>query len=117
MRIRLLLLFMLLAGLISAQIELVPPSHPVYDFVKRMQMKEVITGYNSAVIPVSREKVAAYLKETDKNSKLISQTDKKILEDYKTEFEYDLHRTLKNTSDFFAFDSFDLFKDNKQKYL
>ncbi|MFZ1459851.1 MAG: hypothetical protein WAU38_03550, partial [Ignavibacteria bacterium] len=45
-----------------SQVELVPPDNPVYNYLQRMLVMNVITDYNPANIPVSRETVSAYLK-------------------------------------------------------
>ena len=121
----------LLAASAIAQVEMVPPSHPVYEFLKRMQIKEIIPDYNSASIPLSRQKIADYLKvielrargndksmRIDKfDSKILSSTDNKLLNDYNVEFEFDIRKTTSNSSNLLSFKSFDVFKDNKQKYI
>jgi hypothetical protein len=99
-----------------SQIELVPPSHPVYDFLKRMQLKEIIPDYNSANIPISRGEIAKYLKIID--GQKISSVDKKLMEDYKVEFEYDIYGSLKKSKSLFRnVDSRSFFGNNNQKYF
>lgn len=102
---------------VNAQLELVSASHPVYDFLKRMQLKGVIKDFNSSSIPISRSEVSAYLKRIELSNSL-SGTDKKILGDYKIEFEYELSRTLKNSGSVVnKFDEESVLGNNKQKYI
>ena len=103
--------------LVFAQVELVPTNHQVYDYLKRMQLKEIISDYNSAISPVSRGEIAKYLNIIE-SSKNLSVTDKKLLEDYKIEFEYDINKTVAKSSSLTKkFDNESLFGNKKQKYL
>jgi len=80
------LLFVILFVMVSSiysQVELVPPSHPVYDYIKRMQLLGVIEDYNSSVIPLSREQIANYINIINDNSNSLSGTDRKILKRFK----------------------------------
>ena len=79
-----------------AQVEMVPPEHGVYLFLKRMQLEGKIEGYNSSNIPVSRAEIADYLKVL--NEAKMSSTDKKLFEDFLIEFSYDINKNLKNPS-------------------
>lgn len=100
-----------------AQLELVPASHPVYDFLKRMQLENTIPRYNSSLIPISRGEIAEYLKTVNEKGKL-SATDKKILEDYFIEFEFELQKSTNKSSSLFGkFEGESLFSNKKQKYV
>ncbi|MBL7129191.1 MAG: hypothetical protein ISS16_09445 [Ignavibacteria bacterium] len=112
-----LFLFIMVSSIYS-QVELVPPSHPVYDYIKRMQLLGVIEDYNSSSIPLSREQIASYIKIINKNQKKISGTDRKILKDLNVEFEYDINGKTKDASGLFnSMDFEDIFSNKKQKYL
>ncbi|MFC2093836.1 capsule assembly Wzi family protein [Bacteroidota bacterium] len=112
-----LFLFIMVSSIYS-QVELVPPSHPVYDYIKRMQLLEVIEDYNSSAIPLSREQIAGYIKIINDNSNKISRTDKKILNDLNVEFEYDVSGNSRDASGLFNSTDFkDIFSNKKQKYL
>lgn len=101
----------------SAQLELVPASHPVYDFLKRMQLENIIPGYNSSLIPISRGEVSEFLKTVNEKGKP-GPTDRKILEDYLIEFEYDIYKSTKKSVSLFGKSGRDyLLSINKQKYL
>jgi hypothetical protein len=111
-------IFIVFADLLFSQVELVPPSHPVYDYLKRMQLLNIINDYNSSVIPVSRQQIADYLKIIDERKAKINNLDKSILRDYMIEFEYDINKTVNSSYSLFKkFDVNEIFSDRKQKYL
>lgn len=102
---------------IHSQVELVPVSHPVYDFLKGMQLKGIIKEYNSSMIPISRGEVSTYLKKIGK-SELLTKTEKKIVEDFNTEFEFDINGSLINSVSLLKkFDENSFFSNKKQKYI
>ena len=113
-----LILFVVLVPLSSySQSELVPSSHPVYDFLKRMSLEGLISDYNSSVMPLSRKTVAGYLKTINSSSDKtrISTVDKKILDDYFIEFGYEIYGDLRNASK--IYDGWKIFDDKKQKFV
>lgn len=111
-------IFAACANFLFAQVELVPPSHPVYDFLKKMQLMNVIDNFNSSSIPVSRKQVANHLKVINENKTKLGYIDKEILSDYLVEFEFDVNKTLNSSYALFKkFDIKDVFNDKKQKYL
>jgi hypothetical protein len=111
-------LLLVLSPVVKAQVELVPTSNNVYDFLDRMSVNGIIENYSSSMIPVSRREIARYLEEIKSKSSKLSRTDKKFLNDYYIEFEYDINHTLKNSSSFFSNLKFsDIFHNKKQKYL
>ena len=115
--ILIILIFLLISGNSFAQLELLSASHPVYDFLKRMQLEKVISGYNSSLIPISRNEVAGYLKIIKEN-KQINSVDRKILEDYLIEFEYDISKTRNNSTSLVnKFEGKSIFGNKKQKYF
>lgn len=110
-----------------SQVELVPVSHPVYDFLKRMDLEGIIPDYNSSILPISRQKVANYLRtisdvsmkglrSEDKIKNSLSPVDKKILSDYEVEFGYELKGNL-NKSSVSIFNGGNASDNDKQKYL
>lgn len=119
--VSLIFLFILIISgqnLLNAQVELVPVSNPVYDFLKRMQLEGFIPEYNSSNIPVSRAEVADYLKVIKSNSQKLEAIDKNLLSDYFVEFGYDLDKTLNTSSSFLGKKrSGKIFDDKKQKYI
>ncbi len=114
-----LLLFVLLtAGKTFSQVELVPLSNPVYEFLDRMNTNKVIEGYSSSMSPISRRETAGFLTEINSKRKKITKTDRDLLDYYLTEFEYDAYKTLSKSSNFFSKKGIgELFSNKKQKYL
>ncbi len=113
------ILFLLFAYPLLSQVELVSVSSPVYSFLKRMQVLDIVPDYNSSNIPLSREEIGKYLKTINSQIKLLSKTDIKLLGDFLIEFEYDIDGTLNKSKDLFAknFDIGRLFDDKRQKYV
>ena len=73
-----LLLVIILASQAYSQIELVPVSHKVYPFLKRMELKGLIQNYNSANLPLSRKDVATFLNEISDKTSELSSAEKKM---------------------------------------
>ncbi len=101
-----------------AQIEMVAPSHSVYDFLKRMQISEII-DYNSSQTPISRGEIGKFLTTINSNRDKLTSVDKKILDDYLAEFEYDMGKqVVAKTSSFIeGWEAKKMFSNSKQKYL
>ena len=99
-----------------SQVELVPPDNPVYNYLQRMLVMNIITDYNPANIPVSRETVSEYLKIIESKQDRISSTDRKLLNDFSTEFEYDLKGSVKKSASLFK-EVKNIFSDDRQKNL
>lgn len=111
----------LLAPAVSeAQVELVPVQSNIYPFLEMMSMKGLI-NYNNASIPISRRRVAIYLKELDRQKSKMSTTEQKILNDYMVRFSYDLNKNMDQsyslTSEFTPDSILQIFSDRKQKHL
>jgi hypothetical protein len=103
---------------LKAQVELVPVSNPVYDFLKRMQLEEIIPDYNSSNIPISRAEVADFLKTIKSQYNNLARIDRNLLDDYYVEFSFDINRDLKSTTSFFGKDkNTNIFEDRKQKHI
>jgi len=100
-----------------SQVELVPVGHPVYDFLKRADLNGWIEGYNSAILPISREATAKFIKFIKLNveSSKLSSVDKKLLSDYEVEFGYDIDGSLKKSGG--VLQGVNIFDNDKQKYL
>lgn len=102
----------------SSQVELVPVTNPLYDYLNRMFSTKIISDYSSSMAPISRREAANLLLEIDSKRTKISKTDRELLDYYKVEFEYDMYGTTKNSSDFFSKKGVgELFSNKKQKYL
>ena len=92
--------------------------NPVYGFLKRLQLKDLIPEYNSSAIPVSRGQVGNYLSTIKNNLSKLTSTDREILKDYEVEFEYDMTgKTVSQNNLFTKAGMNNLFNRNIQKHL
>jgi hypothetical protein len=79
-----------MSSLAFAQLENVPVDNPVYEFLKRMEVKRIIPQYPDAVLPLSRREVAELLKTIDQHRSEITATERDVLDDFKVEFAQEL---------------------------
>ncbi|MCL6098259.1 MAG: hypothetical protein M1391_06770, partial [Bacteroidetes bacterium] len=113
-----LLLFLFSAVNIFSQQELVPVSHKVYQFLKRMELKGVIENYNSSNLPLSRKDVAIFLREIQEKQSNLDSSEKKVFKDLLIEFHFDLEKNLEGSYSFFKKPSLgEIFNDDNYKYL
>jgi hypothetical protein len=85
----------LLVGICSipsyAQTELVPAEHEIYNFLKRLQIKGVLTErYSSSFLPYDRRAIAKLIDDIIEKRERLSRTEIDALERFKTEFSYEL---------------------------
>lgn len=110
--------WILLMSTAYAQRELLPPSHPVYKFLLRQQMRGVLQDFRWGVLPLTRGDVARFLLTAQDRDDELSRVDQQKLIDFTAEFEYDMKRTLLRASPFLpAFSFSTLFDNRRQKYL
>ncbi len=64
---------------VPAQVETIPADHQVYAFLKNMYLKGALENYDDVVLPLSKERVAAYLKEIDSRQELLTASEKELL--------------------------------------
>lgn len=105
----------------DAQVENVPLSNPVYDFLKEMRVKGIITDYYDDDPNMSRFQIADNLREMLKKEKKLSMVEKSILKKYMIEFVPE-EMSERNTMSLFGgnmktSNGFKDFFSNKQKYL
>ncbi|MEP7146058.1 MAG: capsule assembly Wzi family protein [bacterium] len=111
------ILFIFLIKTCYSQVELVPPGHAVYNYLQRMQTMKILPDYNPASIPVSRELISSFLRIISESKSKITSTDKKLLMDYETEFQYELTGNFKKSAALFNEGFKNIFSDNRQKYM
>ncbi len=76
--------FILISFLIIAvnnsfcQVDNIDTGHPVYDFLKELQVRNIISGYSDAVLPLSRGDILSKLLEAE-NSRKLNQGDREYL--------------------------------------
>jgi hypothetical protein len=86
-----LLLVSLLLGAVIAypQAENLPIGHPVYDFLKRLEVKGVVRGFDDVVLPLSRRACASILARADSNRARLSEAERGRLDDFLSEFRFE----------------------------
>ena len=104
-----------------SQIENAPLSNDVYNFLKEMQVKQVISGVNDDNPNLSRFQIADFLNAIQMKGNELSATEKKLLDKYMIEFVPDV-MSKKNTASMFKSNmdvsgGFKHILSDKQKYL
>jgi hypothetical protein len=105
----------------NAQVENVRADHSVYEFLHRMEVQKVLVSYHGTVLPMSRNKVAGYIKELYQKRDRLTSTDRELLNIYVLEFAYDLKLDTSRNTQLLGDGEFgQRFRDivtHKQKYL
>ncbi|MBU2636562.1 MAG: hypothetical protein KJ963_05690 [Bacteroidetes bacterium] len=104
------------APILSGQAENVPANHSVYQFLKRMEVKKIISQYHDAVLPLSRKEIAQFILQIKKHKEELTNTEKEILSDFIIEFEYELFKSTNNSFSLFGRMESGKFFD-KEKYF
>jgi hypothetical protein len=73
-----------------AQSVYVPLGHEAYDFLKRMEARQLFIGYKDAALPLSRMQVATYLETLETKVDDMSRVERETFEFLKTEFNYEI---------------------------
>lgn len=63
-----------------AQIENVTVRHPIYPFLKKMQVQGVLKNYDDMIIPFSRQEVSSFLLQIDSSKNELSTSDREFLD-------------------------------------
>jgi hypothetical protein len=74
-----------------AQAENVPAGHPVYVFLKRMEVKGIISRYHDAILPIGRREVAEFLVSIQEHNSRLSTAERGWLRDFLSEFQFDIN--------------------------
>lgn len=115
------LILLITALSISAQIENVPIDHGVYTFLKEMEVKKIIHGIDEDIPNLRYGEVKEFLKEIESKQAQLSNTEKALLKKYRVEFFYE---EMNNDNTWLMFGKspnlftspFSLF-DDRQKFL
>ena len=114
---KLLLILFLMSIHLLAQDDYISVNNQVYGFLERMESMHFISGYNSFEVPKPRKEIVNYLKHVIENESKLDKTDYNILQDLKTEFEFELYGTLTNSRAILGNGEYDPFsQDNKYLY-
>lgn len=111
-----LVLVILINFSLTAQSEYVPVNNRVYEFLERMESLHLLDSYNSFEVPKDRKEISSYLVQLINNDSRLDEVDKLILDDLKTEFEYELYGTLNNSQSIINGESYNPF-NQKEHYL
>ena len=110
-------------GSASAQVETVPVNHPVYTFLKRMEVKGAIERYHDAILPLSRKEVGHFLTAIKGRSSELTGAEQGYLADFLSEFQFDItgttegfHSLVGSTEPTFGGALAQMFT-NREKYL
>ena len=102
---------------IYSQVGIVKIGHPIYQFLQRMHTNQIISKYDEFQLPKTRKQISNYLNQVIENKLYLNNIDKKILDDFLVEFEFDLLESINKSSKLLPFNNgFNLF-DNKERYL
>ena len=99
-----------------AQSEYVSADNPVYNFLERMETLKIISNYNSFQIPKTRNEISRFIEEVIDNQNKLDEIDKKILDDFKIEFEFELNGSLLQSQSIIGKGEYNPISQ-KQKYL
>jgi hypothetical protein len=75
---------------VLAQSVYVPVQHEVYDFLKRMEARQLFTDYQDAAKPLSRLQIAAALFKLEQRTSDMTRMERETFEFMKTEFHYEI---------------------------
>jgi len=79
--------FLLINFTLLAQVENVPVSNPVYNFLLRAETKGLLPHYSLSILPWQKHTVISALKLIRENDSLLSENEKNILNNFEREFE------------------------------
>lgn len=121
-----LLLLVLIFGIsvcAFGQAEEVPVYHPVYTFLKRMEVQGKIERFHDAILPLSRKDVGRFLLALKELEATLTDAERGFLEDYLFEFQFDItgslssfHTLIESEDSTFGNALANTFS-NKEKYL
>jgi hypothetical protein len=79
---------------LAAQAETVPAHHPVYTFLKRMEVRGMVGHYFDALLPLSRSNIGALLVEAATHAPALTRAERDRLEDFRAEFRPETDSTM-----------------------
>ena len=86
------ILFFLFSVSAYAQSVYVPVQHEVYDFLKRMEARELFTDYKDAAKPLSRMQISTALVSLENRVQEMTHVERETFEFLKTEFNYEMSK-------------------------
>lgn len=116
--ILIILFIIFFSGSSFSQIELTNANDEVYDFLKRMQVQEIIPDYNSSNLPLSRYEISNYLLKINSVRNTLNKNDRSILDFYLRQYNFDITGNMK--SDISLVNNFsgeNLFSNDKYNHI
>jgi hypothetical protein len=100
-----------------SQVENIPVDNYVYDYLKVLSVKGIITGYDDIVLPLSKRAITNLLKEAEQKRILLSDSEKDLLDRIKLKLDIKENNSSVIFKDLFPSD-FDLFfsKDKSKNF-
>lgn len=114
---KILLISIVLPIILQAQVGYVDIEHNVYPFLERMDRLNFIENYDRFEIPKTRREIASFLSGVMKNNAMLNHTDKKKLNDFLNEFEFDINLTTENYTSLFSGNPVSDHYSQKEKFI
>jgi capsule assembly protein Wzi len=109
-------LIVLPAAHLLAQVENVPVSNQVYEFLNRIGVKGVLPLYSNAMIPLSRRDVADFLLAVSAKKEELDPAENDFLKKFLREFAHEINPSEEDAAVLFR-DGFNGILSDKEKYL
>jgi len=90
------LLAVLVAPPVAAQVENVPVTNQVYEYLDRLAVRGLLPPYSNASIPLSRATVASLLQAAETKRSAMTRAEESFLEKFQREFAVELGRGIDN---------------------
>src|ERR1035437_226731 len=111
------LLLILLQTSNLSQVENVPADNYVYDFLKVLSVKGIITGYDDMVLPLSKRTITNFLVEAEQKKILLSENEKNLLDRLKIKLDIKDNNSSVLFTDVFPSGLNLFFSKDKTKYF
>ena len=89
-------------AILFAQAENVPATHPVYGFLKRMEVRGILDRYDDAILPLSRKEIGDFLSAVERNRGKLTEQEQEWLGRYIDEFSYEVRGTTEGFNSLFG---------------
>jgi hypothetical protein len=100
----------------NSQVENVPVSNQIYEFLDRMGVKGILPLYSNAMVPRSRKEVAQLLLQVEAQANVLSNAEREYLDKFKREFIHEIDPSHEDAAVLFRDGTQGMFSD-KEKYL
>lgn len=89
MKLYVLLFLLILQFPVYSQIETIPADNYIYDFLKNLSVKGIITNYDDMILPLSKKYIATLLNEAENKQQLLSENERSLLSKFRTKLDLD----------------------------